>query len=245
MKPDFFKDLVNVQFQAEGNNMYQKNSETVLGYFRNKDQTKFELSNFSDVQQGKLYFILYDLDGKSSKMEKYNPLFVVDFGFFDNTKWIFALNINFLPVAIRVLVFNQIFNASLTLFDDLDKSPIKQEPVDNVTFGVIYKMLKSLGFEWAIRKFDYKKVNQIYSIDLSIASKFITMSTVKLTGVDDGKLIDIWKKKLLSQKDREKKMIAEILGDYKKMANELTKNSQSLTDKENEMYKSVQFLKTI
>ena len=245
MKPDFFKDIVNAQFQAEGNKMYQNNSELVLGYFRDKDSTKFELSNFSDVQQGKMYFILYDLDGKSSKMEKYNPLFVVDFGFFDNTKWIFALNINFIPVAIRVIVFNQIFNASLDMFDDIDKSPIKQEPVDNITFGVVYKMLKSLGFEWAIRKFDYKKVNQIYSIDLNIAYRFVTMSTAKLTGVDDGKLIDIWKKKLATRKEREKKMIGEILGDYKKMQEELKKNSLSLSEKENELYKSVQFLKTI
>ncbi len=245
MQNDFFKSLVQSQFNDLGNTMYGKNSEDFLTWFREKEYDKVMPINPASIDRGKLYFILYDLAGKSSKMEKYNPTFVIDWATIDRKRYLFVVNFNFIPIAVRVMVFNTIFNTDLKKFDDLDPSPDKQEAISGITFGKVYKLLKSVGFEWAIRKFEAAKLNKTYVINFDKAKEFITMSTARLTGVDDAKLLEIWKKKITQQDAREAKLIKELLGDYKSMEKELGKSMTDITAQEETLYQSLEFLRRL
>lgn len=245
MQKDFFKTLVTNQFIEYGNSMYSKNSDTVMSWIRENDHTKLLPVNASQIEKGKFYFMFYDLSGKSSKMEQYNPLFVIDWATIDNKKYLFGININFIPIAIRVIIFNQIINSDLKKFDDINSKVDKQNPITGLSFAKVYKLLKSIGFEWAIRKFDGSKINKTYCVDMNSLKEFVTMSTAKITGVDDGKLLDIWKSKISKQEQREKELIKELLGDYKEMEKEILKNINNISEKEEQLYKSIQFLKTI
>lgn len=245
MQHDFFKNIVNTQFKELGNSMYKVNSDTVMTWLREKDAKRMLPVNLSEIEKGKFYFLLYDLDGKSSKMEKYNPIFVIDWTVIDSKKYLFAININFIPVAIRVIIFNTIFNSDLKKFDNPNEIVDKQDPIVGMSFGKCYKLLKSIGFEWAIRKFEASKLNKSYLIDMNSIKEFVTMSTATITGVDDGKLFDIWKKKITEQDQREADLIKELIGDYKSMEKELNDSILNISEREENIYKSVQFLKNI
>lgn len=245
MQRDFFKNLVQLQFNELGSSMYGHNSEMFLGWLRDGDHDKLKPISQGELERGRLCFILYDLQGKSSKMEKYNPLFIIDWANIDNRRYLFAVNCNFMPVAVRVMVFNVIFNSDPGVLTDLDPDPSRQEPVSGMTFGKVYKLLKSVGFEWAIRKFEAVRINESYLVNFDNAKEFITMSTAKLTGVDDGKLLEIWKKKIKDQSKRENQLIKELLGDYKSMEKELGKSIESVTEQEETLYKSLDFLRRL
>ena len=68
------------------------------------------------------------------------------------------------------------------------------------------------------------------------------MNTYKLTGVDEGKLMDIWKKKITEQEQRHTKILREILDDYKEMDKELSKTYESLDTQNNNLQESLNIL---
>jgi hypothetical protein len=245
MKKDYFKDTVRAQFQAEGNNMYLTNSEFITDSINSQSKDVLPITA-GDLEKGKFYFIFYDLKGKSSKMEKFNPLFLIDWNDQDNTRYLYAVSINFIPVGIRTVFFNNLYNFNLGTLEDNNKKDIdKQYALENTNFANIYKLLYSIGFEWSIRKFDVRLINKIYTISTSILPKFITMSTARLTGVDDLKLIEIWNKKITEQEARQKKLIKEILGDYKKMSDELNNTFNSLQSQNDNLDQSLQLIQKL
>lgn len=246
MKTDYLKDTIKIQHGEIGSNLYKVNADFIVD---NLNDTRSEVIvpvSLSNIEKGKFYFMFYDLSGKSSKMEKFNPLFIIDWTNQDNTRYIYGVSINFMPVTIRTVFFNSLCNFNIGTIEKNSKLKIeKQEAFENIDFANIYKLLYSIGFEWSIRKFDCKLVNKIYEISSNILPVFLTMSTAQLTGVDDGKLIEIWNKKINEQETRHKQMIQEILGDYKKMANELDKSYQTLDMKNTNLEKSLQLIKNI
>lgn len=240
LQTDFLKIQINLDYQTNSNQMYQKNGEFIADEMNASKSLVIQPINLSAIERGKFYFIFYDLQGKSSKLEKFNPLFVIDWYDDGKTRQMFGISLNFIPIAIRVVFFNLICNYNLnTIESNTNKILSKQESFSDITFGKMYKILQGIGFEWAIRKFDVKKINKVYAVSTNIMPKFITMSTAKFTNVDDGKLIEIWQKKLSDQKTREKQVIKEILGDYKKMESELKSQYQTVAQKEENLEASL------
>lgn len=247
MKKDFFKNKIHDQFKIDSNDMYSKNANDIISYINDNDIKYIDYINVTSIEQGKFYFMLYNIQGKISKLEKFNPLFALDWIDMDNTKYLYAVSINFLPITVRVMFFNTIFNNNLKVFSDnnLNKQIKSQIPIIGFNLSKAYNMLKSIGFEWAIRKFDIRLINKVACINNNILDKFITMSTYKLTGVDDGKLIDIWKSKLDKQEQREKKFISELIGDYNKMQLEFDSKYLTYNEKNENIENSLKFLKSL
>jgi esterase/lipase len=104
-------------------------------------------------------------------------------------------------------------------------------------------MLKRIGFEWAIRKLEAKKINKIYKISTNVLSKFITMSTASFTKVDDNKLIQIWQKKIKDQSEREKKLINDLINDLEKMSNDFDEQYKDLHTRSENLEKSLEIIK--
>lgn len=246
MKANFLKEIIQEQFKKEGNSMYSNNTDIILDYLNNHKEKQVQSININEIEKGKFCFLFFDLQGKTSKLEKFNTLLPLDWVDMDGTRYLYALSINFMPVAIRVVFFNSLFNQSIKTFDDIDdKMPNKQDVLNGISLGSIYKALKSIGFEWAIRRFDIRYINKVNIINWNVIHKFISMSTAKLTGVDDNKLIDIWKSKLDKQEVRQKEFMSKLLGDYKEMEKELGLGFQSLTEAEDNLYKSLSFYKSL
>lgn len=246
MKLNFLKTLVHEQFSKEGNNMYYNNTDKILHYLNNKVHDKVEPINLNNIEKGKFYFMFYDLQGKSSKLEKFNTILAIDWVDMDKTRYLYGVSINFIPVAIRIVFFNFLFNQRIKTFDKIEGvMPSNQNPITGLSLGAMYKALKTVGFEWSIRKFDVRLMNNAYCLDWNIIHEFLSMSTSKLTGVDDNKLMEIWKSKLDKQEKREQEFISKLLGDYKNMEKEFEISFQSLYESEDNLAKSLNFFKSI
>ena len=245
MEKDYLLDAIKIQFQAEGSAMYKINGARITDGL-NGGTPEIVPINLVNIEKGKFYFVFYDLSGKSTKMEKFNPLLIIDWNDQDSTRYIYGVSINFIPVSIRTVFFNSLCNFNIKTLEYNSKLETeKQYPLENINFANIYKLLYSIGFEWSIRKFDAKLVNKVYNISTNILPKFLTMATSQLTGVDDSKLVDIWNKKIKEQETRHNKLLKEILGDYKNMEKELTSAYKSVDTKNTNLEKSLQLIKKL
>lgn len=247
MKKDLFKYRIQDRFYKEGNDMYSNNSSYIIDGVNNNDAEICETVNITSIEQGRFYFMLYDLQGKTSKLEKFNPILALNWVDADNTKYLYAVSINFMPMTVRVLFFNTLFNNNLKMFSEKELlSVIKsQSPIIGFNLTRAYKMLKSIGFEWTIRKFDIRNINKAQLINNNVLDRYIMMSTYKITGVDDGKLIEIWKSKIDKQNEREREFISELIGDYEKMQNEMNNKYTDLYSREENALDALEHLRSL
>lgn len=244
MIKDFFINTVKKQYLEQGDKMYSNNT-TVISNKLNDGQDKDVVSiSASNLNKGDFCFLFYDLQGKSSNMEKFSPIMVVDWFDYNNTRYLYGLSLNFIPINIKVNFFNMLFNNNLKLLEEnIKNSTDKQKPIKNIDFTNVYKLLFSIGFEWSIRKFDIKKINKTNLISTNIIKDFITMSTYKFTGVPDDKIIQIWKSKIVKQEERQQKLIKELLNDYDQMRNDLNDKYQTLDNRNEKLNDSINIIK--
>lgn len=245
LKSDYLKNKIQKQYIAEGTEMYVNNTEFVTQAINqgNKDINETDLRG---LERGKFYFILYDLNGNSSKMEKFNPLFIVDWFDLQGTRMIYGVSSNFMPIGIRTVFFNNLCNYNLiTIENNLNTDYTKQQAFTGINFANIYKLLYNIGFEWSIRQFDAKKIHKVFEVSTNVLDKFLTMNTQKMTGVDEGKLMSIWQKKISEQEKRHTKILKEILEDYKEMDKELSKTYETLDTMNNNLQESLNILNNI
>jgi DNA-binding ferritin-like protein len=241
---DYFIDKIKKQYKDVGNKMYMINAKIITDNINDSNSDKIVQTNLTNIEKGKFYFMFYDLSGKTSKMEKFNPLFVIDWFDIKGTRMLYAVSINFMPVAIRTIFFNSIINFNLSIMNENENVKINNETsFKNINFSNIYKLLKNIGFEWCIREFDMKLINNVNLISTKILPEFISMSTAQLTGVDDSKLLEIWQKKLSKQDERERKMIADLLNDFKTIEQELNKTKLTLSEKNDNLQTSLNIIK--
>jgi hypothetical protein len=79
MKQNYLKEQIKLHFQEQKNNLQMYNYDFIIENINNNnDITNIIQCNINDIHRGGFYFMFYDLNGKSSNMEKYNPLFIID-----------------------------------------------------------------------------------------------------------------------------------------------------------------------
>lgn len=246
MDSNWFKNKIGMDWQTYKSSLYQKNSDFISAELQNGQSQIVSLINPTSIVKGGMYFVFYDLQGKTSNLEKWNPILAIDWYDDGTTRQLIGLSCNFIPVAIRAIIFNSICGPNQKLFQsNQDVQTTKQEQISGISFGKISKLLSTVGFEWALRKFDIRKINKCWQINTNNWTEFVMMSTARFTGVDDGKLIEIWQKKISEQEQRQKEVLLEILGDYNKMESELNQRYQSVMEQEDNFLKSLAQMKKI
>lgn len=242
MQADYLQNKIKQQYIAEGIDMYNNNTTYITNALNQGDKHVNE-TDLRNLERGKFYFIMYDLNGKSSNMEKFNPLFIVDWFDLQGTRMIYGVSCNFLPITIRTVFFNNLCNHNLSVIEEnLNKDYTKQQAFTGINFANIYKLLYNIGFEWSIRQFDAKKIHKVFEVSTNVLEKFLTINTQKMTGVDEGKLMDIWKKKIVEQEQRHTKILKQILEDYKEIDKELSKTYETLDMRNNNLQESLNIL---
>jgi hypothetical protein len=167
-------------------------------YGKSSDQIKS--INLKDLYPGGFYFIHYK---DSSNWMKYAPVFVSDFKKFSNKIIIFAVNFNFIPMELRVMIFDKFIKP-----EDFEKNNLLK-----VSFQGVYQELRSVGFEYALMEFDALNVERIHRIHLEQLDRFFYHQHPKAT-YDPKKLISIWKAKIDKREDRHKEMMSAIVEEF-------------------------------
>ena len=240
---NYLFDIIKSGYKDYGMNLYDTNFNTFQNELNSNRSTIIEEINPLNIESGKFYFMYYDLQGKTSNWEKINPLFVVDYFDMNNTRMVFGVSLNFMPMDQRVVFFNKIVNFNLDIVNKNKTIHVSsQYPFKHSNFYNIYKLLQSVGLEYTIRKFDIKLINKIKVVSTEFIPQFISMSTSKITGVNDNNIIQLWKKKILTQQNRQEEMLKELNNDYNEINKTLTKEYMSLDKKASNIEKSLQLI---
>jgi len=205
----------------------------------NKPTNKFMRISPDQLTIGKFYFARYDLRkiNKSSKMEQFIPFLMVDYKPSIDSKVVFVLNLNFLPLNTKEVFFSNFLDKYTNIFEEnfLKKTSLLELPLSNITYKNIYSQLLKYGFEYSIRELRVELFDEIYSVSTDNLDKLISVNTQILTGVDELKLQEIWITKLKNESYNDRiQDILEIKNNYEKIVNELVEKFKFLNKKLNE-----------
>jgi hypothetical protein len=127
---------------------------------------------------GKFYFILYNYNGNKI----WCPIFLIDDRYdpINQKRILYAINIDYLPYAYRIIFFDILFNMFNKTIEYNRSDSINMEKSLNVDFELIYKLLKKNGeYDYSITAFNFEKIDQIkkYFISTNFVNRFLFIDT--------------------------------------------------------------------
>jgi hypothetical protein len=168
----------------------------------------------SDMQLGGFYFIHYRDD---SNWMKWSPIFTVDFKKFSNLNILFGLNFNFIPLEVRVSIFDKYISEK-----DFEKNKLL-----NVNYQGVYKELIKYGFEYSIVEYNLNQINYVHKIGMEMVPRFLYSQHPKNI-YDPKKVYQIWKSKISTKIERDKEINKMLISDFFKMTDDILKNYNQL-----------------
>ncbi len=186
-------------------------------YFYNKYSSSDEMVtniNPGSTQLGGFYHLHY-LD--DSNWMKYSPIFTVDFKKFGNIIMIFGVNLNFIPIEVRIALFDKFM-----VEDDFDKNRLLK-----VSFEGVYDELRRFGFEYAIIEYNLAQIKLIHKINMEVVPRFLYAGH-PVNKYDPKKLYEIWTAKIKNRDKRDADMGKYLVNDFMKMNDEFENEMTSL-----------------
>ena len=162
----------------------------------------------ADIQTGGFYFLHYHDD---SNWMKYSPVFVVEQKNFGNQIILFAVNLNFIPLQIRALIFDQY----------IAEDYFENDTFLKVDYVGMYKELVRFGFEYALMEYNVIQIKKVHKINMEILPRFFFSQHPKAT-YDPKKLMDIWHKKLETKSARNQEMMKSMVDEFYDINNEIS-----------------------
>ena len=169
-----------------------------------------------EIQMGGFYFLHYRDD---SNWMKYSPVFTASVKKFDNLIIILALNFNFIPIEIRVAIFDKFITV-----DDFEKDNLLA-----VNYTGLYNELLSWGFEYGIVEYNLAQIEIVHKISLSLLPRFLLAQHPR-NKYDPNKLYDIWNAKLSEHAKRHQEMSGLLMKDLYDVESDLKNEYNLLKD---------------
>lgn len=188
------KEKVNLSIKVNGTDIADAFKNNSL-YFYEKYQKSDKLVTSVPVgkmQIGGFYHLTYS---DESNWMVYSPIYVASYKKFGNDIAVLAINLNFIPLEVRVLVFDKFIKE-----DDYDNDNLI--PLD---YNTAYDTLRSLGFEYALMEFDAKRIVGVHKINLSLLPRFL-YAQHPINKYDPNKLMEIWSAKIANRDARDEEI---------------------------------------
>jgi len=186
-------------------NVPNYNNESTKWLFNKvrKNDNDFVPIGLDKLYLGKFYFMQYDLKklNKSSKLEQFAPMMVVDYKPAIDSKIMWVLNMNFMPTNIKEAFFSSFLDKHNNILEsNIDATDwTKEISIPNVNYKSMWNELIPFGFEYAIREIRVDLINNLWGVSTKDVAKLSTVNTQVITGVDEGKLTEIWITKLKNE----------------------------------------------
>ena len=200
-------DLNALVFGAGVFENYKNNSLYFYQKFKESDNHVRNLDP-KNIQLGEFYFLHYMDD---SNWMKYSPIFTVDFKAFADKLLVFGVNLNFLPIEIRIAMFDKFMN----------KDNFEKDVALKVNFEGVYKELRSFGFEYAIVEYNVAQIVLAHRINMEKVPRFLYSGHPK-NKYDPKKLYGIWNSKLDNRKLRDAEMSKLTVDQFNEMNEEIS-----------------------
>ena len=179
----------------------------------------------SEIQIG--YFHHFHYDDKSNWM-KYSPVFVVEQRNFGNQIIVMAVNLNFIPLELRVMIFDPY---------------IQEEYFENDTFlkvdySGMYKELIRVGFEYSLMEYNAIQIKMVHKIHMEMLPRFLYSQHPGAT-YDPKKLMSIWHKKLETKSARNQEMMQSMIDEFYDINNDISEKYKVMKDHIKRIQKSL------
>ena len=199
----YLTELVKLNLLVYGNNevdCFKNNSMYFLDKYQKSDDS-VKAVKLTDIKSGGFYFLHY-LD--DSNWLKYSPVFVIDFKKFDNQIVLFCVNLNFIPLKVRVMLFDPYIKEG----DFLKKNFFLK-----VNYDAMYKELKKYSFQYALMEYNVSQIKIVHKIEIDMLPRFL-YSQHPQAKYDPKKLMEIWTKKFSEQDARDKEMMQSDIKEF-------------------------------
>ena len=196
-------ELVKLNLLVHGNDELSNFKANSLFFAKKYKKTDDSVKavRLGEIKPGSFYFFHY-LD--DSNWIKYSPVFVVDFKKFDNLIVLFCVNLNFIPLKVRVSIFDPYIKEQ-----DFGKKNFFLK----VKYDAMYKELKKYAFQYSIMEYNLAQIKLAHRIDIEMLPRFL-YSQHPLAKYDPRKLLEIWKKKVVEQDKRDKEMLSSSIDEF-------------------------------
>jgi hypothetical protein len=195
-------ERVKLSLLVNGNGVVENFKNNSI-YFYEKYQKSDELVKNIKVENvfpGGFYFFHY---ADNSNWMKWSPVFVADFKKFSNKIVLLCVNFNFIPLEVRVMVFDKY----------ITEKDFEQDKYLVVNYEGMYSELQRLGFEYALMEFNSIQLISVHKIKMEMVPRFIYSQHPKNV-YDPKKLIQIWEAKIESRNERHKEIMLSSLDEF-------------------------------
>jgi hypothetical protein len=210
------QERVKLSLLVNGNGIaenYKNNCLHLIDRITKSDQD-YTAIDVKDIKSGYFYFIQYK---DPSNWMRWSPVFLVDWKKFDNKIILFAVNLNFIPLELRVSIFDPYFKEETFETNQFIKS----------SYNGMYNELLKWGFEYSLVEYNAIQINMIHRINMDFVPRFL-ISGHPLTKYDPDKLIQIWCKKIETREKRHNEMMTAIVSDFYNINKEINSKYDAL-----------------
>ena len=146
-------ERVKLSLLVHGNGIEDNFRNNSLFLYEKYQQSDDLVKNMpvKNIKEGNFYFLHYKDD---SNWMKWAPVFVASSKKFSNKIILYCVNFNFIPLEIRVAIFDKYIT---------DKDIEKDTPL-KVSYEGMYNELKRLGFEYALMEFNTIQIALVHKI---------------------------------------------------------------------------------
>ena len=192
------KTKLNKLVYGELVNQFKENSMDIYNRLQKSDEM-VKILPVSKMALGGFYFLHYKDD---SNWMRYSPIFAADFRKVNDLIIIYGVNFNFIPLQIRVKLFDKF----------IKEDDIENDKLLSVNYQGMYNELKSLGFEYSIMEFNLKQVVSCHKINMKYLDTFL-ISQHPINKYDPSKLMQIWEKKIADSDKRHQEIVQSTIKD--------------------------------
>ncbi len=221
-------DKLNLSLLVNGNGIVDNFKNNSLFFYESYQKSTEFIENIaiSDIYPGNFYFLHYYDD---SNWMKYSPVFVVDYKKFEDKVILMAVNFNFIPIEIRVKLFDKF----------IIQEDIENERALKVDFTGMYSELLKVGFEYSLVEYNSAQIKFVHKISLNILPRFLYHQH-PINKYDPNKLMSIWEAKLSGREQRHKEIMLMTLDEMYNIETDITEKYQQMSGHIKRIQKSIQ-----